>query len=94
MFFVGRIVPVHPASDAWLVSGHFTAFPKSARREIAEAAAGKIIRHPELLRRNAALLRQAWEIQAITAWNSSRRSAQTSSGCHRTRRRMAGRWSA
>jgi len=64
MFVVGRIVPVHPASDAWLVSGHFTAFPKSARREIAEAAAGEIIRHPELLRRNPALLRQAWEIQA------------------------------
>lgn len=46
MFVVGWIVPVHPASDAWLVSGHFTAFPKSAPREIAEAAAGEIIRHP------------------------------------------------
>lgn len=64
MFVVGRIVPVHPASDAWLVSGHLTAFSKSARREIAKGAAGEITRHPELLRRNPALLRQAWEVQA------------------------------
>ncbi|WP_199506509.1 hypothetical protein [Geodermatophilus sp. TF02-6] len=64
MFVIGRIVPVHPATDAWLVSGHFGAFPKSARREIAQIAADEIAGHPELLRRNPALLRQAWELQS------------------------------
>lgn len=63
-FLVGRIVPLHPATDAWLVTGHFSAFPKSARRQIATAAAERITTQPELLRRNPAMLRQAWEIQA------------------------------
>ncbi|MGI8310059.1 hypothetical protein [Saccharopolyspora hattusasensis] len=64
MFLVGRIVPLHPATDAWLVTGHFSAFPKSARREIAQAAAEQLTSNPELLRRNPAMLRKAWEIQA------------------------------
>ncbi|MGH3716173.1 MAG: hypothetical protein ACRDT4_22320 [Micromonosporaceae bacterium] len=64
MFVVGRIVPVHPATDAWLVSGHFAAYPKSARRQIAPTVASEITSHPKLLRRNPALLRRAWEIQA------------------------------
>ena len=58
MFVVGRIVPVHPAADAWLVSGHFGAFPKSARRQIAETALSQITAHPELLRRNPVLLQR------------------------------------
>lgn len=64
MFLVGRIVPVHPATDAWLISGHFGLFPKSARRRIAPIAASQITEHPELLRRNPALMQRAWEIQA------------------------------
>ncbi|HEY2696948.1 MAG TPA: hypothetical protein VGJ45_15865 [Pseudonocardiaceae bacterium] len=64
MFVVCRIVPVHPATDAWLVSGHLAVFPKSARREIAAAAAAELTGHPELLLRNPAMLQQAWEVQA------------------------------
>jgi hypothetical protein len=64
MFVVGRIVPLHPATDAWLVTGRYSPFPKSARQQIASAAAEQITTHPELLRRNPAMLQQAWEIQA------------------------------
>lgn len=64
MFIVGRIVPLHPATDAWLVTGHYSPFPKSARQRIASAAAEQITTHPELLRRNPAMLQRAWEIQA------------------------------
>jgi hypothetical protein len=64
MFVIGRIVPVHPATDAWLVSGHLAAFPKSARRQIAQTAVTEITGHPELSCRNPALLRKAREIQA------------------------------
>jgi hypothetical protein len=63
-FLVGRIVPVHPATDAWLISGHFAVFPKSARRQIAQGAVAEITRRPELAGRNPALLRKGWEIQA------------------------------
>lgn len=64
MFVMGRIVPVHPATDAWLVSGHLVTFPKSERRTIAEIVAKQVIAHPELLRRNPALLRRGWEVQS------------------------------
>ena len=42
MFVICRIVPVHPATDAWLVSGHVAAFRKSARREIVRIAAQQV----------------------------------------------------
>lgn len=64
MFVLCRIVAVHPTTDAWLVSGHFAVFPKSARHEIASAAVAELTVHPELLRRNPAMFQQAWEIQA------------------------------
>ncbi len=64
MFVVGRIVPVHPATDAWLVSGHFAAFPKSAGPQIAQTALQTLTAHPELLHRNPDNLRRAWKIQA------------------------------
>jgi hypothetical protein len=64
MFLVGRIVPLHPATDVWMVSGTHTRFPKSARRQVAVAAAQQLTTHPELLRRNPAMLQKAWEIQA------------------------------
>lgn len=64
MFVVCRIVPVHPATEVWLVSGHLTVFPKSARGQIARVAAQNLVAHAELLRRNPAMLRHAWEVQA------------------------------
>jgi hypothetical protein len=64
MFVIGRIVPVHPATDAWLVSGHFATFPKSARQQMARSVAEELTAHPESLWRNPAMLRRAWEIQA------------------------------
>ncbi|HEX5401398.1 MAG TPA: hypothetical protein VFX16_03755 [Pseudonocardiaceae bacterium] len=64
MFVLCRVVPIHPAVDAWLISGHLTMFPKSAGREIALAAARELTGHPELLRRNPAMLEQAWKVQA------------------------------
>jgi hypothetical protein len=64
MFVIGRIVPVHPATDAWLVSGHLAASPKSARQQVARIVAEQLTAHPEVLWRNPAMLRRAWEIQA------------------------------
>ena len=64
MFVVGRIVPLHPATDVWMVTGAYTPYPKSARRQLAEAAAHQLTTHPELLRRNPAVLQKAREIQA------------------------------
>jgi hypothetical protein len=64
MFVVGRIVPLHPAADVWMVTGTYTPYSKSARRQIAAAAAQQLTIHPELLRRNPVMLRKAWEIQA------------------------------
>lgn len=64
MFVIGRIVPVHPDTDAWLVSGHFSAFPKSAARQIAQAAVETLTANPQLLRRNPDQLRRGWQMQA------------------------------
>ena len=55
MFVVCRIVPLHPETDAWLISGHIAAYRKSARRQIAQTAAQQVTAHPELLRRNPAI---------------------------------------
>ncbi len=64
MFAIGRIVPLHPATDAWLISGHFAVFPKSAARQLARTAADQVTTHPAVLRHNPALVRRAWEMQA------------------------------
>ena len=64
MFVIGRLVPVHPATDAWLVSGHFAAFPRSVGRQLAQTALQTLTAHPELLRRNPDKLPRAWEVQA------------------------------
>ncbi|CAM00221.1 hypothetical protein [Saccharopolyspora erythraea] len=45
------------------MTGHFSIFPKSARRQIAQAAVEQLTAYPELLCRNPAMLRRAWEIQ-------------------------------
>ena len=64
MLVICRIVPVHPATDVWLISGTIAALPKSDRRQVAQIAVQQVTAHPELLRRNPALLRRAWERQA------------------------------
>ncbi|WP_410618527.1 hypothetical protein [Amycolatopsis sp. cmx-8-4] len=64
MFVISRIVPVHPATDAWLVSGHLAVFPRSQRHQIAQNAAQEIVARPELLRRNPAILQEGWDLQA------------------------------
>jgi hypothetical protein len=60
MFLYGRVVPVHPDSDAWLVSGGLQAFPKSAAGVVAQAAvfsdvSGALRRNPELRERSWAM---------------------------------------
>ena len=64
MFVLCRVVPIHPAVDAWLISGHLNVFPKSAGREIAPVAARTLAGHPELLHRNPVMLERAWQVQA------------------------------
>lgn len=64
MFVVGRIVPLRLRTDDWLVTGIFTFFPKTARRQLAAAAAEQVMTDPALLRRNAEMYERAWEIQA------------------------------
>jgi hypothetical protein len=64
MFVIGRIVPLHPVTDAWLVSGHLATFPKSAGPQIAQTAVEMVTANPQLLRRNPEALRRAWQMQA------------------------------
>ncbi len=64
MFVICRIVPLHPATDVWLVSGNLSLFRKAAAHEIAQIALENLTAHPELLRRNPDMLRRAWEMQA------------------------------
>jgi hypothetical protein len=64
MFTICRIVPLHPSSEAWLVSGHLAVFERSAGHELARIAADQVMTRPELLERNPELLRRAWEVQA------------------------------
>ncbi len=64
MFVLGRIVPVHPATDAWLVSGTFSSYPESVGPEFAQIALKETVGHPELMHRNPAMLQRGWEIQA------------------------------
>lgn len=64
MFVIGRIVPVRPTTDAWLVSGHLALYRRSAGPELATAAAQLLVTNPELLWRNPEKVRQGWEMQA------------------------------
>ena len=64
MFAVCRIVPLHPSSDAWLVSGHLAVCERSAGPELARIAAEQAMTRPELLDRNPELRRRAWDVQA------------------------------
>jgi hypothetical protein len=64
MFTICRIVPLHPSSDAWLVSGHLAVFEPAAGRELARIAAQQITQDPALAQRNPDLSRRAREAQA------------------------------
>lgn len=64
MFTICRIVPLHPSSEAWLVSGHLAVIERFASQELARIAADQVMTRPELLERNPELLRRAWDVQA------------------------------
>ncbi|MGW7824308.1 hypothetical protein ACWGLF_40815 [Streptomyces puniciscabiei] len=64
MFVAGRIVPVHPDTDAWLVSGNLTTYPPGDGPQLAQLAVQTLTAHPQLLRRNPDMLRKAWGMQA------------------------------
>lgn len=64
MFAYCRIVPVHPATGHWLVSGYLSPYPRTAGPDIAQAALQMATTDPGLLRRNSDLYRRAWEMQA------------------------------
>uniref|UniRef100_UPI0006844D34 hypothetical protein n=1 Tax=unclassified Streptomyces TaxID=2593676 RepID=UPI0006844D34 len=64
MFVVARIVPVHPATDDWLVSGNLTVYPSGAGPELAQDAVQTLSAHPQLLLRNPEMRRRAWELEA------------------------------
>lgn len=64
MFLVGRIVPLHPDVEDWLVSGHLVVYPKSAAPQLARAAVQTLTASPRLMRSNPDLMRRAWAVQA------------------------------
>ncbi|MCY0923555.1 MULTISPECIES: hypothetical protein [unclassified Streptomyces] len=64
MFTYGRIVPVHPATGHWLVSGYLSPYPQSSGSDVARAALRMATADPGLLRRNQDLSRRAWQMQA------------------------------
>ncbi|MCY0963120.1 hypothetical protein [Streptomyces sp. H27-H5] len=64
MFTYSRIVPLHPATDNWLVSGYLSPYPQSSGPDVARVALRMATADPGLLRRNRALSRRAWQMQA------------------------------
>ncbi|MFC7512208.1 hypothetical protein ACFQV4_25780 [Streptomyces thermocarboxydus] len=57
-------MPVHPDTNAWLVSGNLTTYPRGDGPQLAQLAVQTLTAHPQLLRRNPQMLRKAWEMQA------------------------------
>lgn len=64
MLTICRIVPLHPSTDAWLVSGNLAVYERSAAPELARIAANHVMTQPASQERNPELLRRAWEVQA------------------------------
>ncbi|MFI1972863.1 hypothetical protein BLA24_30855 [Streptomyces cinnamoneus] len=64
MFATARLVPLHPRTDVWLVSGNLTTYPADDGPELAQAATQTLSANPQLLRRNPEMLRKGWEMQA------------------------------
>ncbi len=60
-FVRARLVPIRPVSDAWLVSGSMSAYPKSDAAQIAEVALELATRLPELVYRNPERIERAWK---------------------------------
>ena len=60
-FVRARLVPIRPVSDAWLVSGSMSAYPKSDAVQIAKVALELATRLPELVYRNPERIERAWE---------------------------------
>ncbi|MEW1660082.1 hypothetical protein [Streptomyces sp. NPDC093707] len=64
MFVAARVVPVHPATDDWLVSGNLAVYPSGAGPELAQAAVQALTADPRLLLRNPDMMRRAREMEA------------------------------
>ncbi|MGW2430950.1 hypothetical protein [Streptomyces sp. NPDC001640] len=64
MFVTARIVPVHPDTDAWLVSGNLSIYAAGDGPRLAQLAVQTLATHPQVLRRNPEMLRKAWQMQA------------------------------
>jgi hypothetical protein len=60
-FLCARLVPIGPASGAWLVSGYMTAFPKSGAAQVAQVALQLATTAPELVFRNPEKIEQGWK---------------------------------
>ena len=56
MLLIGRLVP---ADGDWLVSGHLSSYPSSARDQVLAVAAEQAMRNPEAVFRNPAKLAEA-----------------------------------
>ena len=63
-FLLGRLVPLLPFSDDWLVSGHLVVLDREVAPMLAQAALQALAAQPALMRHNPALWAKAWEIQA------------------------------
>ena len=60
-FVFARLVPIRPASDAWLSSGTMSVYAESAAPQLAEIALDLATKAPELVYRNPERLKQGWE---------------------------------
>jgi hypothetical protein len=60
-FVHARLVPITPASGAWLVSGMMSSYAKSGAAPIAQAALQAATRQPELVFRNPEKIEQGWK---------------------------------
>ncbi|WP_237720398.1 hypothetical protein [Rhodococcus opacus] len=64
MFVYGRIVPVHPATGHWLISGHRGFLSGLRRPDPGPGRMEVVAADPGLLRRNRDLYERAWQLQA------------------------------
>ncbi len=60
-FLHARVVPVHSADGAWLVSGAISYYPRSSAADIAQAALQLAVSQPELVFRNSEKIEQGWQ---------------------------------
>ena len=60
-FVHARLVPIHPAPGAWLISGMMTTYRKSDAEYIAKVALELATKQPELVFRNPEKVEQGWK---------------------------------